>query len=143
MDFDLIACAGQLAVAGAIGAAVLVIFFQGAVLLEKFHHCGLFVRRQRLIESALLHTLGQQLGDIPTSVVDDLPLGDGFAAEDVVILQQRAARGVHLDFELDSEFLAIAENILVDRRESRGAAVEIISFVEGALLRRAVIEDEL
>jgi hypothetical protein len=101
------------------------------------------VLSEGLIESTLLYALGQQFGDMAASIVDGLPLADGFAVKDVVTLQQRAARGINLDLKFHSQFVAVAQHGLVNGGQARRAAVEVISVVEGTSLRGAIVEGQL
>ena len=103
----------------------------------------MIVRGERLIERSLLRALRQQFRDVAASIVDRLPLANWFSAEDVVILQQRATRAIHLNLKLHVQFAAVAQYRLVNRRKTRRAAVEIISFIEGAFLRAAIAKDQL
>jgi hypothetical protein len=142
-DLDLIARAGQLPVTRARRAVVFIILSQRAISLEKFHYRSMVVLGEGLVERALFHALGQQLGYMAASIVDGLALADGFAVKYFVILQQCAARRVHLDLKFHSQFVAITQHGLVYGGQARGAAVEIISFVERTFLRCPVIEDQL
>ena len=139
----MIAGTGQLPVAGSRGAVVLEIFSQGAIRFKKFHHCHVIVRGEGLIERSLLDTLGQQFCNVAASVIDGLSLPNGFAPEDVVILQQCVPRAIHLDFQLDAEFVAVAQHGFVYGGQTRGPAVEVVSLVERTFLRSAVGEDQL
>jgi len=121
----------------------LIILPQEAIDSEKIQHRGVVVWGELLIERAFLHTFGQQFGNMAASVVDGLTLADGFAVEDVVVLQQGAAGGIYFDFEFHSQLAAITQHGFVDGRQTRGTAVEVVAFVEGAVLRGSVSEDEL
>ena len=65
------------------------------------------VLREGLIERALLHALGQQFGHMAASIVNGLRLADGLTVKDIVVLQQRAARGIYLDLKFNTQLIAI------------------------------------
>ena len=97
-------------VAAAVGALVEVIRVQPAVGAEHGEDALLVVARERAVQGAALHRLGEQLGDVPTLIGHDPAARNGLAAETVPVVEQGRAVVVGEDLQIDPELLAVAED---------------------------------
>ncbi len=132
--------AGRNFVAGTVCATEEQIGIQIAVLAQELDHAVAIVGVELLVESALADALGQQLAHMAARVVHHAALGDSYAAVQLVVLHQRAARGIDLDLERNAQFVAVAKHGVVRGGQARGPGVEVVALLEGAGLARAVGE---
>src|SRR5579871_1616195 len=108
--------AGKLRRSGTRRTGIGVIALQVSVDLEKTEHALMVFGRELFIERVLIDALSEQLGDVPSGIVDGLALLDGLAAEGAVVHQQRTPRAVNLHFERNAELFAIAQDRFVNGR---------------------------
>ena len=80
----------------------------------------------------------EQFGDVAARVVDHRALLHRLAAVHAIALHQRAAGGVHFDFQRHAKFLAVSEHSDVLRGQASGTGVEIVALVESTVLSGAV-----
>ena len=129
---ELVRRAGRLQQARTLGALERHVLAEVAIGLQERQQLFLVLEAQVLVEGALVHRLGQQLGDVAAGVVDPLAHLQLLAA---VGPEVGAAAGVDLDLQRHAQLAAIGQQPLVMAGNARRPRVHVEPVGEAHGLR--------
>src|ERR1700723_2378610 len=133
-----IACTCSLGVAGPIAAVVFACFVERSIRAEEGQHTVAVHLRQVLIKRPLMNALGEQLTDMAASVINNLAHDRGISAVGVIVLEIGGAAHVDFDLQLNAKLATVSQDCLVDRRQTSGAEVLVVTLFPGTGLCGAI-----